>query len=54
MGWDAQRTRGVSRMINNAYQVFDAIVKCQSMDVGGAFRIADRTVSDYITDSHPG
>lgn len=49
MGWDAkQRQRDVSKMINASYQVFDAISKCEAMDVGAAFRIRDQTVTDYI------
>lgn len=47
MGWDAQNVR-VSKMINSAYQVFDAIVRSQGMDVGAALRIEDQTVTDYI------
>lgn len=35
-------------MINSSYQVFDAIAKCEEMEIGAAFRIQDQTVSDYI------
>lgn len=48
MGWDVTRRRDVSRMIQHSYQVFDAIARCETMDVGAAFRIPDQTVSDYI------
>lgn len=48
MGWDASRQAQVSRMINSAYQVFDAIVRCEGMEIGAAFRIRDQTVTDYI------
>lgn len=52
MGWDDKQRpanqRRVSKMINHSYQIFDAIAKCEGMDVGAAFRIRDQTVTDYI------
>lgn len=52
MGWDAKQRpddqRHVSKLINHSYQVFDAIAKCESLDVGAAFRIRDQTVTDYM------
>lgn len=39
-------------MINASYQLFDAISKCESLEVGAAFRIRDQTVSDYIALAH--
>lgn len=35
-------------MINHSYQVFDAIARCEEMEIGAAFKIREQTVTDYI------